>query len=180
MIYSLAEITVDAEHVAPALPDEFGSLRTTRRWSPNGTGSPRSCEQPGQDGRFVAEMDMDTSGTDSGAAVLYVCPMHPEVTSTEPARCPDCGMKLLPAPLIGSTTAHADHHDHAAHNSPTPPTAPDRHLSHRQAGEGIEWEDDMVEVNRMTTPLNMRWMLSTGTPARGTTGSTGDSGSAIR
>ena len=28
-----------------------------------------------------------------------------------------------------------------------------------QAGEGIEWEDDMVEVNRMTTPENMRWIL---------------------
>ena len=25
--------------------------------------------------------------------------------------------------------------------------------------QGIEWEDDMVEVNRMTTPSNMRWKL---------------------
>ena len=51
---------------------------------------------------FVAEMDMDAPDTD-GAAVIYVCPMHPEVTSTEPARCPDCGMKLLPtaAPVAG-------------------------------------------------------------------------------
>ena len=24
----------------------------------------------------------------------YVCPMHPEVTSAEPSRCPKCGMKL--------------------------------------------------------------------------------------
>jgi FtsP/CotA-like multicopper oxidase with cupredoxin domain len=24
---------------------------------------------------------------------------------------------------------------------------------------GIEWEDDMVEVNRMTNPANMRWKL---------------------
>ena len=24
---------------------------------------------------------------------------------------------------------------------------------------GIEWEDDMVEVNRRTTPANMRWKL---------------------
>ena len=37
-----------------------------------------------------------------------------------------------------------------------------------RAGEGIEWEDDMVEVNRMTTPANMRWLLSTGPPARRT------------
>ena len=28
-----------------------------------------------------------------------------------------------------------------------------------EAAAGIEWEDDMVEVNRMTTPANMRWKL---------------------
>jgi FtsP/CotA-like multicopper oxidase with cupredoxin domain len=28
-----------------------------------------------------------------------------------------------------------------------------------QRGEGIEWEDDMVEVNRLTTPASMRWKL---------------------
>jgi hypothetical protein len=28
-----------------------------------------------------------------------------------------------------------------------------------EAADGIEWEDDMVEVNRMTTPANMRWKL---------------------
>jgi FtsP/CotA-like multicopper oxidase with cupredoxin domain len=27
------------------------------------------------------------------------------------------------------------------------------------AAQGIEWEDDMVEVNRKTTPANMRWKL---------------------
>lgn len=27
----------------------------------------------------------------------YVCPMHPDVTSNEPGRCPRCGMKLVPA-----------------------------------------------------------------------------------
>ncbi len=32
-------------------------------------------------------------GTDEAAAV-YTCPMHPEVTSAEPGKCPKCGMAL--------------------------------------------------------------------------------------
>ena len=28
------------------------------------------------------------------ARPLYVCPMHPEVTSDRPGQCPKCGMKL--------------------------------------------------------------------------------------
>ena len=35
----------------------------------------------------------------STQATIYVCPMHPEVTSDEPGqRCPKCGMKLVPKP----------------------------------------------------------------------------------
>jgi hypothetical protein len=31
------------------------------------------------------------------AGVVYACPMHPEVTATEPGhRCPKCGMTLVP------------------------------------------------------------------------------------
>jgi hypothetical protein len=41
-------------------------------------------------------------------------------------------------------------HDHEGHG----------HEGHDHAAAGgIEWEDDMVEVNRMTTPANMRWKL---------------------
>jgi FtsP/CotA-like multicopper oxidase with cupredoxin domain len=32
-------------------------------------------------------------------------------------------------------------------------------VEHAHETDGIEWEDDMVEVNRMTTPANMRWKL---------------------
>src|ERR671934_2185395 len=54
------------------------------------------------------------------------------------------------------------HHGHEHHGQ-------DHHGHHGQehgerehahdTGQGIEWEDDMVEVNRMTTPANMRWKL---------------------
>jgi FtsP/CotA-like multicopper oxidase with cupredoxin domain len=42
-----------------------------------------------------------------------------------------------------------EHHGHAHHD----------HGHAHEAAQGIEWEDDMVEVNRMTTPANMRWKL---------------------
>jgi FtsP/CotA-like multicopper oxidase with cupredoxin domain len=92
-------------------------------------------------------------------AITYACPMHPEVTSDQPGRCPKCGMKLLaaqsvPEPAAIHDPATMEHHSvHAA----------DHHHGggeghgHGDAGGGIEWEDDMVEVNRLTTTATMHW-----------------------
>ena len=93
----------------------------------------------------------------------YTCPMHLEVVSSEPGHCPECGMKLLPAQLVKQAGGGHEHHDHG--NGHEHSGAHD----HEAAG-GIEWEDDMVEVNRVTTPANMRWKLidrDTGTGERG-------------
>ena len=65
-------------------------------------------------------------------AEVWVCPMHPDVRSPQPGRCPQCGMALvLEEPERGST-AHADAHGaHALAASPpvpgatTPEMAPD-------------------------------------------------------
>jgi FtsP/CotA-like multicopper oxidase with cupredoxin domain len=94
-------------------------------------------------------------------AITYACPMHPEVTSDEPGHCPKCGMKLLaadsvPKPAAAHDPATMDQHgEHVA----------DHHHHHHGEGdahehgsaEGIEWEDDMVEVNRLTTTATMHW-----------------------
>ena len=40
----------------------------------------------------------------------WLCPMHPEVTSDHPGRCPKCGMFLQPAD--GGDAPAAQHHDH--------------------------------------------------------------------
>jgi FtsP/CotA-like multicopper oxidase with cupredoxin domain len=94
----------------------------------------------------------------TAAPTSYVCPMHPEVTSDEPGRCPKCGMKLLAAGSVPKPAAAADAaamEDHGGH------AAGHDHGGHHGEGhgpaDGIEWEDDMVEVNRLTTTATMHW-----------------------
>ena len=95
----------------------------------------------------------------TAAATVYACPMHPDVTSDQSGRCPQCGMKLLVTALATPpagrepSTAHGSHGDQGADHG--------HHGEGHDHGDGggIEWEDDMVAVNRLTTPANMRWKL---------------------
>ena len=86
--------------------------------------------------------------------------MHPEVTSEQPGRCPKCGMKLLASRPGGQPQrGHEDmamHHDDAAIHHGTAHDAHGATIGQR-AADGIEWEDDMVEVNRLTTSATMHW-----------------------
>jgi FtsP/CotA-like multicopper oxidase with cupredoxin domain len=98
-------------------------------------------------------MDFDAPDVGADGPVVYTCPMHPAVIADEPRRCPDCGMKLLPAAMVDAY----EHGDGDGHEHDGAVGHGDGH-AHEAAG-GIEWEDDMVEVNRITTPANMRWKL---------------------
>jgi FtsP/CotA-like multicopper oxidase with cupredoxin domain len=190
-IYPLATVTVSEERAAPSLADQFERLRTAPelaaerqqldRWlaappdkilalvaqmedlaSPEGAGPVvYACpmhpevisDQPGR----CPKCGMKLLGTTAPAATTYTCPMHPEVTSQEPGRCPKCGMKLLAAEVV----SQAGGHDHAAMDHDAGHGAHDHHGEGHDhapgAAGGIEWEDDMVEVNRLTTTANMHW-----------------------
>jgi FtsP/CotA-like multicopper oxidase with cupredoxin domain len=126
---------------------------------------PMHPEVTSQDPGRCPKCGMKLIATTAPAATAYACPMHPEVTSQEPGRCPKCGMKLIAANLVTQAAGHdpammehADH-DNAAGEKGHDAGHGDHHGEGdaQSAADGIEWEDDMVEVNRLTTAANMRW-----------------------
>jgi FtsP/CotA-like multicopper oxidase with cupredoxin domain len=190
--YALGVVDVADESAAPSLTAEFDTPRSNADLVEARARIASYLDvEPQKTLALVAEMDMDEPELTSGAAIAYVCPMHadvisdtpgrcpqcgmnllaaerpavtfvcpmhPEVTSAQVERCPKCWMKLVPAaPVVGGVHGAHDHadtdvHAHAQHQ-------PEHDSEHRHHPAGIEWEDDMVEVNRMTNPTNMRWKL---------------------
>ena len=125
-------------------------------------------------------MKLMPASAETEVPTAFVCPMHAEIRATWAAACPQCGMTLratgvgeaavLDEGSASSEIAHGEHHgheheQHAEHHGHH--EHHEEHSGHEQHGgghahasaQGIEWEDDMVEVNRMTTPANMRWKL---------------------
>ena len=144
-VYPLAAIRVDDQRAEPSLDEHYEALRTNADMAAERERiAPFVEAEPDKTIAFLAEMNMEAP------AGPYVCPMHPQVVSEEPGHCPECGMKLLPAELVAE--AGGGHHEGHQHGH-------EGHGHAHSTADGIEWEDDMVEVNRMTSPANMRWKI---------------------
>jgi FtsP/CotA-like multicopper oxidase with cupredoxin domain len=162
--HRLATVTVSAA-TTPAQPGPAAAEFETLGGAPD-----LAAERAGLDAWLAAEphevlsmvAEMDLPAHDHGGPVTYTCPMHPEVTSAEPGHCPHCHMKLLPASMVTEAAHgdHGDHHDHGDHGEHHDHHDQHDHHDHHApttTSDGIEWEDDMVEVNRLTTPATMHW-----------------------
>jgi FtsP/CotA-like multicopper oxidase with cupredoxin domain len=180
-VYGLASIQVDERLAEPSFEEQFKALRTNADMAAERERiAPYLEAEPNKALAFIAEMDLgvpegggpiiytcpmhpEVLSNEPGhcpecgmkllaveaPATSYTCPMHPEIVSDEPGHCPECGMKLLPAQLVAEAGGG---HEQGGHGH--------AHESHDHAAAGgIEWEDDMVEVNKLTTPANMRWKL---------------------
>ena len=78
--YTLADVTVTEDAATPSLTEAFAVLRTDPELRPSASGStPLLDAPPDKTLAFVAEMDMGEPDVGADGALIYTCPMHPEV-----------------------------------------------------------------------------------------------------
>ena len=190
-VYTLGRVSVGEEAVARSFADEFETLRRSPELESERSGIEPDLERaPDKTLALVGVMRAMHPGRDQTerAEGPFTCPMHPEVRSDEPGRCPKCGMNLVPveeesgeeedagteaAPTGGGFTCPM--HPEVRSDEPgacpqcgmylvpvegePPPGHEDGIQGPHAAGDGIEWEDTMPEMNRESTPRTMRWKL---------------------
>ncbi len=141
-IYQLGGFSV-ADGPAGTAAGAFEQLRTDPELTAQRQSLAHDLERPpDQVLAFFSLMPL-LYGSDNTPASAYACPMHPEVTATEPGTCPECGMKLVPSDA-----------------APAPPSEPDQGAAHsHDHGDGLEWEDLMPEINQASDSGNMIWQL---------------------
>jgi FtsP/CotA-like multicopper oxidase with cupredoxin domain len=180
-VYDLGAFSV-AGNASAATAESFEALRVDPLLTAEHRSIGADIERPPDKVlAFVASMPL-LYGDDVAPATSYACPMHPEVTSSEPRTCPKCGMQLLPVRSEEPAPASYVCPMHPEVTSAEPGTCPKcgmklvpadtlpatpkpheeavhhEHDQHEQS-DGLEWEDLMPAINRASEPSNMRWMI---------------------
>jgi FtsP/CotA-like multicopper oxidase with cupredoxin domain len=149
-VYALGRVSVAEADIGSDGGRSFEALRTSPELAAERARIDADVQRdPDKVLALVAEMDV--AAPSEGGNAAYACPMDPEVVSDVPDRCPKCGMKLLPITMVPAALELLGREGHA----------PQAHQqdAHQHAAGSIEWEDSMEDVNRMTNPNNMRWLL---------------------
>jgi FtsP/CotA-like multicopper oxidase with cupredoxin domain len=181
-VYDLGRISVIG-HTDGVASKSFETLRTDPQLSAIHQSIDDDLKRPPDKVlAFVSSMPLLYAGSDAGAS-QYVCPMHPEVTDSEPSSCPKCGMKLIPVQeeSPGATSYACPIHPEVTDTNPSfcpkcgmqlvptdAVTAPGPEQHHGEGthahecgddSDGLEWEDLMPDINRQSNPNNMIWQL---------------------
>jgi hypothetical protein len=116
--YRLAGITV-TEGAPSTAGTRFGQLRRAPELGAERAQLDRwLAAAPDKILALVAQMDDPAAMPEAAGPVTYACPMHPDVTSAEPGRCPKCGMKLLASQAPTVTTYACPMHPEVVSDQP--------------------------------------------------------------
>jgi FtsP/CotA-like multicopper oxidase with cupredoxin domain len=116
--YRLAAITV-TEGAPSTAATQFGRLRRAPELEAERAQLDRwLAAAPDKVLALVAQMDDPAAMPEAAGPVTYVCPMHPDVTSAQPGRCPKCGMKLLASQTPSVTTYACPMHPEVVSDQP--------------------------------------------------------------
>src|SRR4051794_18445480 len=142
-VYDLGGFTV-TDGAPGAAAGSFETLRTDPELTAEHQAIGHDIERPPDKVLAFFSLMPLLYGGDATPASSYACPMHPEVTSAEPGTCPKCGMKLVPRDVPLAPAAQAGQGEaHGGHDH----------------GDGLEWEDLMPDINRVSDSGNMIWQL---------------------
>jgi FtsP/CotA-like multicopper oxidase with cupredoxin domain len=179
-VYDLGAFTVTGEAKSAAAAS-FDTLRSDPELTALRDEIARDFDRPPDKTlAFWSEMPMmhsnrqDTSASGVG---YFACPMHPEIAASFTTSCPKCGMRLVvsvpgdPAPMPYQCPMHEEITASWTATCPrcgmtlVDQTGSDVHDAHEEVADAqniddrIEWEDDMVAINRATDETNMVWQL---------------------
>ena len=168
--YDLGAFTVEAASTSNGAAAAFEELRVDPELSAFRDSIDKHLQrEPDKVLNINSEMPILYGGEEAEAS-SYVCPMHPEVTSTEAGQCPKCGMKLIPVePTAFACPMHPEVTAESTEECPKCgmkliPADKASEMAEggghaHEHGDGLEWEDLMPDINRKTDNSNMVWQL---------------------
>nr|WP_207768770.1 heavy metal-binding domain-containing protein [Pelagivirga sediminicola] len=177
--FTAAALEVRVEYTCPMHPEivrdapgdcpKCGMTLVPRETASDGHGGHGGHDMPREDRPNPADHAHAGHAHDAGGSGAYSCPMHPEVISDAPGKCPKCGMNLVKAEEVeshGPGHGHG-HGGHGGHGKQQDHSGHDGHAGHgghsKATIDGIEPHFmSMVELTegqpRSSDGLQMDWI----------------------